>query len=148
MSATRLKHVDDEGLHAFEAVGVDGGMRDPDKEGHTWAARRARLLRVQVFLTRAIIFWSVFELVLELIAVPTTSGRAAVTVGRAVWIFLALRTLYNHPRSRRIFLFLCGASAVAIAVQLPTVFENSIILFSVSFLDCVSKAATLIAYLL
>jgi hypothetical protein len=148
MSVTRVEHLDEDVTHVFEVAIIDAETANGNDDRCARPLRKASLLKVQVFLTHSVIVWSLCELVLEVIAEPTAFERAAVVIGRAVWIFLAVGTLRKRRLSKLLFLFLCGASVIAVTVQLPAVFETSRIFFGVSIFDCMAKIATLFAYLL
>jgi hypothetical protein len=110
---------------------------DKERVGGAWA-----------FLARTIIVWSICELALEVMSSATTAECVAAMLGRVVWIPLAIGALYGHRLSKRLLIFLCGASALAVSVQLPSMFKTSEVFFGMSLIDCLVKGMALVTALL
>lgn len=150
MCATRLEHASDDTTYAnaSDITIIDSDAQDVVDISCSRAHRKIGLSKAQAFLTRSVTIWSICELVLEVMTASTASECLALIIGRSIWISLAIGTMRDHHFTRRIFLFLCGASALAVVVQLPTAFETSKIFFGISLVDCLTKSATLLAFIL
>jgi hypothetical protein len=149
MSVTKLEH-ESEGV-AYEiapVMTIDEDEPDADAEPRSQSGRKAGANVVRAFFVRAIIVWSICELTLEVIVSATTVECVAALLGRAIWISLAVGTIYGHRFSERLLIYVCAASALAVSIQLPSLFKTSEIFFGISLVDCLVKGMALIALLL
>jgi hypothetical protein len=148
MSVTKLEH-ESEGV-AYEiapVMTIDEDEPDADAEPRSQSGRKAATNVARAFFARAIIVWSICELALEAIVSATTAECIAALLGRVIWISLAVGTIYGHRFSERLLIYVCAASALAVSVQLPSLFKMSEVFFGVSLVDCLLKGMTLIAFL-
>ena len=144
MSASRLSNIEKRLEHVadrFKSFGrEDRGFIAGRLPVILGSARRALPISVAI--------WSILELPIELILARSTVEGFAATVGRLIWIALALATTFKLRFSQAIFLFLCAVSSIVVIQTLPIVYKSSPLVFGVLVVDLLLKVLTLAISLL
>lgn len=132
------------------SVGVDTGRSRSAATGTIDARNKTKRRgpnRAISLSTVAVCAWSVAEATVEFHASNGRDASFALFVSKLIWIGLGLASLFDVRWSRCLFAFLCCASLFAIAPGLPIEYSQSLLLFSLSFGECLLKTCFLIFFL-
>ncbi|MDB5789364.1 hypothetical protein [Caballeronia mineralivorans] len=111
-------------------------------------AGTANALSERVFKTLVLVVcgWSLIEAPLELGMSDAHAGLFALLLSKLVVVGTGLAAVAKARFARETFAFLCGASVLAIAPALPTEFNRSFAMAIFSTVECLSKAACVMAF--
>ncbi|RFU48835.1 hypothetical protein [Paraburkholderia sp. DHOC27] len=102
--------------------------------------------RMFKILVVAVCGWSLLETPLELGGADAQVGLLALLVSKLVMLAAGLAAVANLRFARGTFAFICGASVLAIAPALPLEYKQSFAIATVSTVECLVKAACVVAY--
>jgi hypothetical protein len=102
--------------------------------------------RVLKTLVLVVCGWSLIEAPLELNVSDAYAGVLALVLSKLVLIGTGLAAVAKVRFAREVFAFICGASVLAIAPGLPTEFKQSFAIAMISAVECISKAACVLAF--
>ena len=102
--------------------------------------------RVFKVLVLVVCGWSLAEAPLELSVSDVRAGLLALLLSKLVVVGTGLAAFAKARFARKTFAFICGASILAIAPALPMEFNQSFAIAVFSTIECLSKAACVIAF--
>ncbi|MFM0092974.1 hypothetical protein PQR46_39565 [Paraburkholderia sediminicola] len=112
-------------------------------DANTVNALSERVFRVLVLVVCG---WSLIEAPLELGVSNARAGLLALLLSKLVVVGTGLAAFANARFGRETFAFICGASILAVAPALPMEFNQSFAIAVFSTIECLSKAACVIAF--
>jgi hypothetical protein len=110
-----------------------------------WPALAPRSDRLLAALVFGVCGWSLIEAPLEIGVVTWDERLIALVLSKLLVIGAAVAAALNLRFARGFFSFLCGASVLAIAPGLPLEYSRSVAIALFSTVECLTKAAWLIA---
>ncbi|WP_175164896.1 hypothetical protein [Paraburkholderia fynbosensis] len=94
----------------------------------------------------AVCAWSLLETRWELSPSDGSMLMLALAVAKLILLCSGVAAILDVPNARPLFVFLCGASLMAVASALPFEYTASRELFGLSLIECLLKAAVVGLY--
>jgi hypothetical protein len=112
---------------------------------NTEPVARSKGTKVATVLILCVCSWSVFETWAEIGIDTDNLQLCALLVAKLIWLLVGGAAIYDLRGGRIVFAFLCGVSVLAVAPDLPSVYVISKTIFILLLVECLLKAAYLIA---
>lgn len=112
----------------------------------TYRRDRASSRNTMVVPMAAVCAWSLLETRWELNPADGSMLMLALAVAKLILLCSGVAALLDVPKARPLFVFLCGASLMAVASALPFEYTVSRELFGLSLIECLLKAAVVGLY--
>jgi hypothetical protein len=107
------------------------------------ASRPEHLFKVSVV---AVCCWILIEAPLELSGSIDSTALLAVVVSKVLICLIGVGAIFNLRLTRHVFAFICASSVFAVAPALPLEYARSVALALVSTVECLGKAACVVAF--
>ncbi|MGF6959666.1 hypothetical protein [Paraburkholderia youngii] len=109
------------------------------------ASRSKRLLKVSVIV---VCCWTLIEAPLELSGSIDSTSLLAVVASKVLICLIGFAAIVHLRWTGHVFAFICAASVFAVAPALPLEYTRSVALAFVSTVECLGKAACVVAFVL
>ncbi|MEM5425273.1 hypothetical protein [Paraburkholderia ferrariae] len=107
------------------------------------ASRPEHLLKVSVM---AVCCWILIEAPLELSGSIDSTSLLAVVASKVLICLIGVGAIVDLRLTRHVFAFICASSVFAVAPALPIEYAHSVALALVSTVECLVKAACVVAF--
>lgn len=118
---------------------LSGFLKDADDV----VSRAERPFKVSVV---AVCCWVLIEAPLEFSGSISLTALLAVLASKILICFTGFAAIAGLRLTRHVFAFICAASVFAIAPALPLEYAHSVAIALVSTVECVAKAACVVAF--
>ncbi|MCP3709940.1 hypothetical protein M3I54_23655 [Paraburkholderia sp. CNPSo 3274] len=94
----------------------------------------------------AVCCWVLIEAPLELSGSISSTSLLAVLASKVVMCLIGFAAIGGLRFTRHVFAFICAASVFAVAPALPLEYAHSVAIALVSTVECIAKAACVVAF--